>query len=161
MAPLRIYPSTTCHKGLSLNVYPLYCFLNLDILEKYTPPLSSFCNRLRSTFPTVQRTASENKFKPTADSSSHSHFLIPLRANTHLMDPVPVSLPLLFHHTSKVTAGPQSLFLHLSSTSSLLLLCPSLSLCLSVFALARKRERILAGTGNPQPQTGTLPDCGA
>lgn len=84
---------------------------------------------------------------------SHTHFLVPLSADTHLMDPVPVPLPLLYHHTSKVTASPA-----VASPPPPVFLCSysvSLSFSLPLLWPEKERERILAPAGNPQLQTDT------
>lgn len=86
----------------------------------------------------------------------HSYFLIPLSADTHLMDPLLFPLS-VFHHTSQMPASPLMCFLQ-SSSSSLFTLSLSLPFCDLV---RKKTERILAGTGNPQLQTERLTDCGA
>lgn len=84
----------------------------------------------------------------------HSYFLIPLSADTHLMDPLLFPLS-VFHHTSQMPASPLLCFLQ-SSSSSLFTLSLSLPFC----DLVRKTETILGGTGNPQLQTERLTDWG-
>lgn len=57
----------------------------------------------------------------------HSYFLIPLSADTHLMDPLLFPLS-VFHHTSQMPASPLMCFLQ-SSSSSLFTLSLSLPFC--------------------------------
>lgn len=144
---IYLYIYISLHSYMSCHLHVMKGYLFINAIKTYIGPYikqSSYSGMQSLTINSIPQ------HKPP-----HSYFLIPLNADTHLMDPLLFPLS-VFHHTSQMPASPLLCFLQ-SSSSSLFTLSLSLSFC----DLVRKTETILGGTGNPQLQTERLTDCGA
>lgn len=124
LSPISFIYTSCLYMSCHLHVIKGHLFINV-----ITTYISSYIKQ-------ISRHAQNLNINPIPQQKHpHSYFLIPLSADTHLMDPLLFPLS-VFHRTSQMPASPLLCF-RWSSFSSLFTQCLSLPFC----DLVRKKQR--------------------